>query len=83
MAAPTAIKQLEEGRRMKTHRILRRRDVEEMVGLKRSSLYAAIAAGSFPRPVQLTPGAVGWRLEEIEAWIQSRPTTEPETGAAA
>ncbi|MBU2489514.1 MAG: AlpA family phage regulatory protein [Proteobacteria bacterium] len=65
---------------MNLPRILRRRDVEELVGLKRSSLYAAIAAGTFPRPVRLTPGAVGWRQEEIEAWIKSRPKTEPERG---
>ncbi|MFH1885210.1 MAG: AlpA family phage regulatory protein [Pseudomonadota bacterium] len=68
---------------MKSPRILRRRDVEGMVGLKRSSLYAAIQAGTFPRPVRLTPGAVGWRESEVLEWIESREPTTPETGAAA
>lgn len=53
-------------------RILRRKQVEERIGLARSSLYALIAANQFPRPVQLSKRAVGWRVEEVEAWIASR-----------
>jgi len=53
-------------------RILRRKQVEERIGLARSSLYALIATNQFPRPVQLSKRAVGWRVEEVEAWIASR-----------
>ncbi|OWJ74618.1 helix-turn-helix transcriptional regulator [Haematobacter genomosp. 1] len=27
---------------------------------------------SFPKPVKLSPGCTRWRLDEIEAWEQSR-----------
>ena len=54
--------------------ILRRRDVERLVGLSKPSLYRQINAGTFPRPVKLGPRAVGWRRAEVEEWLRSRPT---------
>ena len=54
-------------------RILRRKQVESRTGLSRSTIYARIAEGSFPRPIDLGGGrAVGWVETEIEAWLQSR-----------
>lgn len=52
--------------------ILRIREVQSKVGLKKSALYALIAKGAFPRPVKLGERAVGWRTSEIEAWLASR-----------
>jgi prophage regulatory protein len=54
-------------------RILRRKQVESRTGLSRSTIYARIAEGSFPSPIDLGGGrAVGWVEAEIEAWLQSR-----------
>ncbi len=54
-------------------RILRRKQVEDRTGLSRSTIYARIAEGSFPRPIDLGGGrAVGWIEAEIEAWLQTR-----------
>jgi hypothetical protein len=44
-------------------KILRRRDVQAMTGLPCSSLYAAIAAGSFPKPIPLGRRVVNKRLK--------------------
>lgn len=52
--------------------ILRRRAVERKVGLATSSLYAEIAAGRFPRPVQLSARRVGWIADEVEQWLHQR-----------
>ncbi len=43
-------------------------------GLSRSGLYAAVASGSFPRPVKLGPNAraIAWPANEIDAWIADR-----------
>jgi len=50
--------------------ILRRRQVEERVGLTRSPLYARIKNGTFPKPIRLGNGrAVGWIEAEIDAWL--------------
>jgi len=53
--------------------ILRRKQVESRTGLSRSTIYARIAEGSFPRPVNLGGGrAVGWLESEINEWVQAR-----------
>ena len=46
--------------------------VEEIIGLKRSSIYELIAAGEFPRPVKLSARAVAWRESDIATWMESR-----------
>jgi prophage regulatory protein len=53
-------------------RIMRRSEVERSVGLKRSSIYAGIAAGTFPGPVPLGKKAVGWLESEIAEWQAAR-----------
>lgn len=52
--------------------ILRRKQVEARVGLRRSTIYARIAAGEFPAPIRLGARAVGWLESEISAWLQAR-----------
>jgi prophage regulatory protein len=53
-------------------RILRLREVMRLTGMSRSSTYAAIADGKFPKQVQLTRRCVGWRANEIDKWLRSR-----------
>jgi prophage regulatory protein len=53
-------------------RILRRPVIEEITGLKRSTIYAAIAAGTFPKPIHLGPRAVGWLETDIDQWLADR-----------
>lgn len=52
--------------------ILRRKQVEARTGLPRSSLYAAIKAGTFPAPISLGEKSVGWLSHEIDSWIANR-----------
>jgi prophage regulatory protein len=59
-------------------RVLRRRTVEAMTGLSRSTIYARMNVGAFPTAIHLGGRSVGWLAEEIEAWItacvaESRP----------
>jgi prophage regulatory protein len=53
-------------------RILRRPDVEERTGLRRSAIYEAIAEGRFPAPINIGPKAVGWVESEIDSWVAER-----------
>jgi prophage regulatory protein len=53
-------------------RILRRREVESVTGKPRSSIYADIAAGTFPKPIPLGEKAVGWLEDEIVQWQKAR-----------
>lgn len=52
--------------------IFRRHQVEACTGLSRSAIYDLMARKQFPKPVRLTAKAVGWRVEEVDAWINSR-----------
>lgn len=55
-----------------TNRIYRRPDVEHMVGLSRSTLYAMMAEGTFPKPIKLGKRAVGWREADLLSWLEYR-----------
>lgn len=52
-----------------TLKVMRRKQVQEAVGLSKSTLYAMIRAGDFPAPIRLGARAVGWLESEVEEWI--------------
>jgi prophage regulatory protein len=43
-------------------------------GLSRSSIYAYVARGIFPRQRRLGPRRIAWLASEVRAWITSRPS---------
>lgn len=53
-------------------KLLRLNQVLDRVGLSRSTLYALIKAGEFPRQRQLSARSVGWVEAEVNAWIASK-----------
>lgn len=53
-------------------RIVRLNTVMDMVGLSRSSIYRRLDNGSFPKPVDLGSGTIGWVENEIISWIDER-----------
>ena len=50
-------------------RILRIKEVTEMIGLSRTTIWRMERKGEFPTRVQLGVGSVGWRASELERWI--------------
>ncbi len=52
--------------------ILRLPQVIARTGLSRSTIYAKVAAGKFPEPINLGGRAVGWLADEVEAWLVAR-----------
>lgn len=68
----------------KIAKIIRRNEVEALVGLARSTLYKRISEQTFPKPIPLAPRAVGWIESEVSAWLdnqiaQRRDTAEVST----
>ncbi len=51
--------------------LLRRKQVEEITSLSRSTIYSMMAKGSFPKPVRLGPQRVAWREREVVEWLES------------
>lgn len=47
----------------------------------RMQLARAIERYEFPKPVALGENTLAWSLEEVEAWIASRPRRTPKTGS--
>ena len=55
--------------------ILRTKDVLDVVGFARSTLWRRVNSGDFPRPVKLGGAgsrAVGWRRGDVERWLAER-----------
>lgn len=52
-------------------KLIRIKAVCELSGLGKTSVYSI---PDFPKRVVLSRRAVGWRLSEVQAWIESRST---------
>lgn len=46
--------------------------VRAAVSYSPSSVWRMIKAGTFPRPVRLGPGRVGWRQSAVAEWLDAR-----------
>jgi predicted DNA-binding transcriptional regulator AlpA len=53
-------------------RIVGAKEVCRISGLSRSTLWRYEKTGNFPRHRKLGPGRVGWKISEIQSWIESR-----------
>ncbi|MFD1701701.1 helix-turn-helix transcriptional regulator [Methylopila henanensis] len=54
-------------------RLLRLRDVQQMTTLGRTTIYRFMAAGRFPRPLDVGVGCSRWRESQIVAWMDALP----------
>lgn len=64
--------------------IIRKKQVEELTGRSYSSIRRDMAVAGFPRPVQIGPRAIGWRLADVQKWIESRAEAAlPSVGKSA
>ncbi len=59
--------------------LLRRKHVEAVTGLSRSTLYQLIQEDRFPKPVPLHGRAVAWSLNAVNQWIEKRLHEGPAT----
>jgi prophage regulatory protein len=59
-----------------TDRILRLREVQQLVSVSRSTLWRWELQGQFPKRIRLSESnrnaLTGWRLSNINAWMKSR-----------
>ena len=44
------------------------KQVSEILGISRSTIYKRISEGSFPSPVRVGPRAVRWSVDVVEVW---------------
>ncbi len=55
-----------------TDRILRAKEVINLTGLSRTTIWRLETKGEFPHRVSLGGNRVGWRLSEINHWVSTR-----------
>ena len=55
---------------LEERRIVRRDEVSKLTGLARATIYKKVKDGSFPPPIRLGARSVGWRLSDIDDWLQ-------------
>jgi len=58
-------------------KLLRPKDVQRMSGLSRTTIWRLEQRGLFPLRRQLGARIVGWREEDVSAWLESLPTAPP------
>lgn len=51
---------------------IRRKTVEKITGLSRSSIYSMMSEGTFPKQIKIGRRAVAWRQDNIENWINEK-----------
>lgn len=49
--------------------LLRLAAVKQRTGLGRTTIYRKIAAGTFPKQVNISVGLVAWYERDIDAWV--------------
>lgn len=64
-------------------KILRLKDVIDITGLARSTIYKLISQRDFPKPVSLGDRCVGWVESEVHDWILARIAERDEGKSAA
>lgn len=53
-------------------KIVRERERRELTGLGRTTWWQMERRGQAPQRVELVGGRVGWKLSELQEWIESR-----------
>ena len=53
-------------------RLIRRKEVQDKVGLGASSIYAMMKQGKFPQCLNLSERRVAWIESEIDQWVSER-----------
>jgi prophage regulatory protein len=53
-------------------RLVRIKEVLQLIGLSKTTLYKMIQEGKFPKSVSIYGSAVGWKQDEVADWINSR-----------
>lgn len=60
------------GNEKSTTRILRFKDLFELIGLSRTTIIRFEKNGTFPKRRQLGPNSIGWLESDVLAWISAK-----------
>lgn len=52
--------------------VVRMSRLVEMIGLSRSTIWKLLSQDKFPTPIRLGSKSIGWRVKDIDEWLQNR-----------
>lgn len=55
-----------------TDRIIRKKELALMLGVSDATIYRWVENEGLPSPIKLGKNSVGWRLSEVNEWLNSR-----------
>ncbi|MBW2187323.1 MAG: AlpA family phage regulatory protein [Deltaproteobacteria bacterium] len=59
-----------------TKRLLRIKQVLEIIPLGKSTVWKMVAEGKFPQPIKLSERCTAWRESDVVAWMDGLTTSE-------
>lgn len=57
---------------MLVDRYVRIKELSDMLGIGKSTIYRSVKDGKFPKQIKLTERTSVWKLSEINDWIDER-----------
>ena len=57
---------------MEPRRVLRCREVQQILGVSKSTVYRLVSSGALAKPLRIGERAVAWLLADIEEFLASR-----------
>ena len=64
-----------------TEKLLRIKQILEIVPLGKSTVWKMVAEGNFPQPIKLTERCTAWRESEVQQWMEELITNQVATHA--
>ena len=53
-------------------RLIKRKEVQLKTSLSSATIYRLVAAGKFPKQINVTKTSVAWSLQAVDDWIEQR-----------
>lgn len=53
-------------------KVLKPREVAEITGLSATTIWRERQRGTFPDPIKISAGRLGWRVSDLNAWLEAR-----------
>lgn len=63
---------LEHVNKTQQERIIRKSELSRMLGLSHPTIWRKVKDGELPAPIRLGKNSIGWKLSEVNAWLDSR-----------
>ena len=53
-------------------RFVRLPEVKTIVGFGKSTIYAKVSDGTFPKPIKLADRITVWKLSDLDKWVEEQ-----------